>query len=98
MACVRVEKLRQRFCCLSRSFTGTSGGGKEQVNDEDHRAGRRALRSPRSPFSRCYKWHPASVTLVCDGGEELTLTDASIDSTCQCGADHSAVSNDIRAR
>ena len=68
------------------------------MNDEDHRAGRRALRSPRSPFSRCYKWHPASVTLVCDGGEELTLTDASIDSTCQCGADHSAVSNDIRAR
>jgi hypothetical protein len=30
-----------------------------------------------APFSRSYKWHPASVTLVCDCGEELTLTGAS---------------------
>ena len=51
-----------------------------------------------APFSRSYEWHPAAVTLVCDCGRELTLTGASIDSTCQCGADHSAVSNDIRAR
>jgi hypothetical protein len=56
-----------------------------------------------APFSRSYEWHPAAVTLVCDCGEELTLTGASIDSTCQCGADHSAFINDaliddIRAR
>src|SRR5919199_2642578 len=51
-----------------------------------------------APFSRSYKWHPAAVTLVCDCGRELTLTGASIDSTCQCGADHSALINDIRAR
>jgi hypothetical protein len=51
-----------------------------------------------APFSRSYEWHPASVTLVCDCGEELTLTGASIDSTCRCGADHSALIDDIRAR
>jgi hypothetical protein len=56
-----------------------------------------------APFSRSYKWHPASVTLACDCGEELTLTGANTDSTCRCGADHSALTNDaliddIRAR
>ena len=51
-----------------------------------------------APFSRSYEWHPASITLVCDCGEELTLTSASIDSTCQCGADHSALINDTRAQ
>jgi hypothetical protein len=51
-----------------------------------------------APFSRSYDWHPASVTLVCDCGEELTLTGASIDSTCRCGVDHSALIDDIRAR
>ena len=51
-----------------------------------------------APFSRSYEWHPSSVTLVCDCGEELTLTGASTDSTCQCGADHSALIDDIRAR
>src|SRR5215210_937127 len=51
-----------------------------------------------APFSRSYEWHPSSVTLVCDCGEELTLTGASIDSTCRCGADHSALIDDIRAR
>jgi hypothetical protein len=48
-----------------------------------------------APFSRSYEWHPASVTLVCDCGEELTLTGTSIDSTCRCGADHSALINDV---
>jgi hypothetical protein len=52
-----------------------------------------------APFSRSYEWHPASVTLVCDCGEELTLTSsASIDSTCQCGADHSAIIKDLHER
>jgi hypothetical protein len=56
-----------------------------------------------APFSRSYKWHPSAVTLVCVCGEELTFTDASADSTCRCGADHSALINDalindIRAR
>ena len=47
-----------------------------------------------APFSRSYKWHPAPVTLACDCGEDLTLTGASTDSTCQCGADHSTLIND----
>src|SRR5918997_2158262 len=57
-----------------------------------------------APYSRSYKWHPSAVTLVCDCGEERTLTGgASTDSTCRCGADHSALIddaliNDIRAR
>lgn len=56
-----------------------------------------------SPFSRSYKWHPCTVTLVCDCSEELTLTGASTNSTCRCGADHSALINDalindVRAR
>jgi hypothetical protein len=56
-----------------------------------------------APFSRSYEWHPASVTLVCNCGEELTLNGESTDSTCRCGTDHSALINDtliddIRAR
>ncbi len=56
-----------------------------------------------APFSRSYKWHPYAVTLVCDCGEEQTFTGASVDSSCRCGADHSALINDalindIRAR
>jgi hypothetical protein len=51
-----------------------------------------------APFSRSYEWHPSSVSLVCDCGEESTLTGASIDSTCRCGADHSALIDDIRAQ
>jgi hypothetical protein len=54
-------------------------------------------------FSRSYKWHPSAITLVCDCGEEMTFADVSADSTCRCGADHSALVNDalindIRAR
>ena len=57
-----------------------------------------------APFSRSYKWHPSAVTLVCDCGEERTLTGgANTDSTCRCGADHSALIDDaliddVRAR
>lgn len=49
-----------------------------------------------APFSRSYKWHPSAVTLVCDCGEEQTFTDASAESRCRCGADHSALIDDIR--
>jgi hypothetical protein len=56
-----------------------------------------------APFSRSYKWHPSAITLVCDCGEEQTFTDASADSSCRCGADHStliddALVTDIRVR
>ncbi|CAA9372011.1 MAG: hypothetical protein AVDCRST_MAG93-8496 [uncultured Chloroflexia bacterium] len=58
-----------------------------------------------APFSRSYKWHPTSVTLVCGCGQELTSTGgvASTDSTCQCGTDHSALvadalANDVRSQ
>ena len=51
-----------------------------------------------TPFSRSYEWHPASLTLVCDCGEELTLTTASTTTTCRCGTDHSALLNDIKER
>ena len=51
-----------------------------------------------TPFSRSYEWHPASLTVVCDCGEELTLTSASTTPTCRCGADHSALISDIQER
>jgi hypothetical protein len=51
-----------------------------------------------TPFARIYEWHPAYVTLECDCGEELTLTSASAPPTCRCGADHSAVIQDIQER
>ena len=52
-----------------------------------------------APFSRSYEWHPASVTLVCDCGEESTLTGNSTALTCRrCGADHSALINDLQER
>ena len=44
-----------------------------------------------APFSRSYEWHPPSVTLVCDCGQELTLSSTKTILTCRCGADHSAV-------
>jgi hypothetical protein len=52
----------------------------------------------QSPFGRDYEWHPAYVTLKCDCGEKLTLTSASTMPTCRCGADHSAVIQDIQQR
>jgi hypothetical protein len=51
-----------------------------------------------TPFARAYEWHPAYVTLECDCGEELTLTGQSTVTTCRCGADHSAVIQDIQER
>ena len=51
------------------------------------------------PFARSYDWHPAYVTLECDCGERLALTDdTSTIPTCRCGADHSAVIQDIQER
>ena len=52
-----------------------------------------------SPFGRAYEWHPGQVTLKCDCGEELTLSDASTSPTCsRCGTDHSAAIDDIQKR
>ena len=51
-----------------------------------------------APFGRSYEWHPGSVTLVCDCGEELTLTGNSTAPTCGCGADHSTLTNDLQER
>ena len=51
-----------------------------------------------APFSRSYEWHPPSVTLVCDCGQELTLSGPRTILTCRCGADHSAVIRDIQER
>ena len=51
-----------------------------------------------APFSRSYEWHPASVTLVCDCGQELILSGTSATLTCRCGTDHSAVIRDIQER
>lgn len=51
-----------------------------------------------APFSRSYEWHPAFVTLVCDCGQELTLSGTSTTPTCRCGTDHSAAIRDIQER
>lgn len=51
-----------------------------------------------APFSRSYEWHPVSVTLVCDCGQELILSGTSATLTCRCGTDHSAVIRDIQER
>ena len=53
------------------------------------------------PFGRSYEWHPAYITLECDCGEKVTVTDttSSTTNTCgQCGADYSALVNNIRER
>jgi hypothetical protein len=50
------------------------------------------------PFSRAYEWQPGCVVLECDCGQELTLTGASTVPTCRCGADHSAIVQDIQER
>jgi hypothetical protein len=50
------------------------------------------------PFGRSYEWHPAYVTLECDCGEKLTLAGSSTVPTCRCGADHSALVQDIQER
>lgn len=48
-----------------------------------------------TPFARTYKWYPAHITFKCDCGEKLTLTGQSTITTCRCGADHSAIVQDI---
>jgi len=50
------------------------------------------------PFGRNYEWHPAYVTLECDCGQKLTLTGSSSVPACRCGADHSALIQDIKER
>jgi hypothetical protein len=50
------------------------------------------------PFSRAYEWQPGCVVLECDCGQELTLTGASTVPTCRCGADHSAIIQDLQER
>jgi hypothetical protein len=52
-----------------------------------------------TPFGRTYKWQQADVTLKCDCGGELALSDASITAVCsRCGTDHSDVINEIQKR
>ena len=51
-----------------------------------------------APFSRTYEWHPTYVTVECDCGEKLSLTGASGASICRCGADYSAIIQDIQKR
>jgi hypothetical protein len=50
------------------------------------------------PFSRTYEWQPGCVVLECDCGQELTLTGTSNLPTCRCGADHSAIVQDLQER
>jgi hypothetical protein len=52
-----------------------------------------------TPFGRSYKWQQAYVTLKCDCGVELTLSDASTTGVCsRCGAEHSAFVTDLEKR
>lgn len=52
-----------------------------------------------APFSRTYKWQPTQITLECNCGEELMLAESSLALTCRgCGADHSAIIQDIQAQ
>jgi hypothetical protein len=52
-----------------------------------------------TPFARAYNWHPASVTLLCECAEKVTLAGTSTICTCSgCGADYSAVTTDIQER
>jgi hypothetical protein len=52
------------------------------------------------PFATVYEWHPASVILECDCGEQVTLSDtSSTTTTCSgCGADLGTFVHDIRER
>jgi hypothetical protein len=40
-------------------------------------------------FGRVYKWRPERVLVECGCGRTLTLTNS--ETSCDCGADHSAV-------
>ena len=51
------------------------------------------------PFGKVYEWHPASVALECDCGEQVTLTATSTTTTCgRCGADLGTFVYEIRER
>jgi hypothetical protein len=52
------------------------------------------------PFATVYEWHPASVILECDCGEQVTLSDtSSTTTTCSgCGAELGTFVHDIRER
>ena len=52
------------------------------------------------PFGKVYEWHPASVALECDCGEQVTLSaTSSTTSTCSwCGADFGTFVHGIRER
>jgi hypothetical protein len=56
--------------------------------------------SREMPFGKVYAWHPASVDLECDCGEQVTLAaTSSTTSTCSgCGADLGTFVHDIRER
>jgi hypothetical protein len=55
--------------------------------------------SREMPFGKVYVWHPASVALECDCGENVTLTATSTTSTCGwCGADLGTFVYEIRER
>src|SRR5215204_4232599 len=49
-------------------------------------------------FSRTYEWQPGCVVLECDCGQELTLPGTSTAPTCRCGADHSAIVQNLQDR
>src|SRR5215203_836164 len=52
-----------------------------------------------TPFARAYIWYPASVTLLCECAEKVTLAGTSTICTCSgCGVDYSAVTTDIQER
>ena len=51
-----------------------------------------------TPFARTYEWQPAYIVLECNCGEKWTLTGQSTMTTCRCGADYSAIVNDIQER
>src|SRR5215216_6271162 len=51
-----------------------------------------------SGSSRTYEWQPGCVVLECDCGQELTLPGTSTAPTCRCGADHSAIVQNLQDR
>ena len=56
--------------------------------------------SREMPFGKVYEWHKAYVALVCDCGENVTLSATSTTTTCpQCAADFGdAFLDDLKER
>jgi|SRR5215204_7533902 len=50
------------------------------------------------PFSRTYEWQPGCGVLECDCGQELSLSGTSTVPTRRCGADYSAIVQDLQER